>query len=67
MDGDDEQGTSQMVQIDQWSIQSLMIDAMKDFSVKLTDTIQGMSQTSKRQIMEDNSSSLESAMKKVKK
>ena len=40
---------------------------MKDFSVKLTETIEDRLQTFKRQIMEDNSSSLESAMKKVKK
>ena len=59
MDGDDEQGTSRVVQIDQESIQSLLTHAMKDLSVRLTETIEDRLQTFKRQIMEDSSSSLE--------
>ena len=42
-------------------------DAIKDFSVKSTQTIEDGLQRFKRQIMEDNSSLLESTMKKVKK
>ena len=51
LDGEDEQGTSRVVQIDQGSIQSLLTDAMKDFSVKLTETIEGRLQTLGRQII----------------
>ena len=47
------------------SIQLLLTGTMKDFSVKLTEMIEDRLQTFKRQIMEDNSSSLESAMKKM--
>ena len=51
LDGEDEQRMSGVVQIDQRSIQSLLTNAIKEFSVKLTETADGRLQTLGRQII----------------
>ena len=55
-----------MLYIDQGSMQSLLSNVMKDFSVKLTLTIKDRLQTFKRQITDEVSSSLKSVIKRLK-